>query len=155
MRGINVGIGTDTFPQDMIHEMRNATVLSKIMDEDFLSATSLDVFKCATVNGAKALGRDDIGRIRIGAKADIIVVKLDDLNLVPIRDPLKVLVNCGNGHNVTTTIVNGKVLMHGKKLIACEEDIVHEAQAAAKRVWKQSRVLDKLSPISLKTWQQK
>jgi len=147
--GINVGIGTDTFPQDMIEEMRLASICSKIADENFKSAPSETVFNCATSNGAKALGRDDIGSIKVGNKADIIVVDLNDINMVPVRDPIKVLVNCGAGQNVNTTIANGKILMYNRKLKVPEENIVADAKRAAKIVWKRVKNLDKLSPLSV------
>jgi len=148
--GINVGIGTDTFPQDVIEEMRMATICSKIADDDFSSAPSQMVYKCATVNGARALGRNDIGKLKVGNKADVIIVDLDDYNLVPTRDPIKVLVNCGSGCNVNTTIVNGEVLMQDRKLLKISErKIIEEAKNTAKNVWKKATNIDKLSPLSV------
>lgn len=148
--GINVGIGTDTFPQDMIEEMRIATICSKIADDDFSSAPSQEVYRCATTNGAKALGRNDIGMLKVGNKADVIIVDLDDYNLVPTRDPIKVLVNCGTGNNVNTTIVNGEILMQDRKLSkVSEEAVIEEAKIASKNVWKKAKNIDKLSPLSV------
>jgi cytosine/adenosine deaminase-related metal-dependent hydrolase len=148
--GINVGIGTDTFPQDMIEEMRMATICSKIADDDYTSAPSQMVYKCATINGAKALGRNDIGKLKVGNKADVIIVDLDDYNLVPTRDPIKVLVNCGSGCNVNTTIVNGEILMQDRKLLKISErKIIEEANITAKNVWKKAKNIDKLSPLSV------
>jgi cytosine/adenosine deaminase-related metal-dependent hydrolase len=148
--GINVGIGTDTFPQDMIEEMRMATICSKIADDDFTSAPSQMVYRCATANGAKALGRDDIGKLKVGNKADVIIVDLDDYNLVPTRDPIKVLVNCGSGGNVNATIVDGEILMQDRKLLkTSEEKIIKEAKTAAQNVWKKAKNIDKLSPLSV------
>lgn len=148
--GINVGIGTDTFPQDMIEEMRIATICSKIADDDFSSAPSQKIYQCATLNGAKALGRNDIGMLKVGNKADVIVVDLDDYNLVPTRDPIKVIVNCGTGKNVNTTIVNGKLLMQNRKLLKIpEEAVIEKAKIASKDVWKKVKNIDKLSPLSI------
>jgi len=148
--GVNVGIGTDTFPQDIIQEMRLASICSKIADRSYLSAPSQLVFKCATGNGAKALRRDDLGSIRVGAKADLAVVNFDHLNMVPVRDPLKVLVSCGSGYNVDTTIVNGEILMQNKKFTTVsEETIVDQAWAAARKVWSNAKRLNQLSPLSI------
>ena len=148
--GINVGIGTDTFPQDMIREMRLATNLSKVADQDFRSAKSDLVFRCATQNGAKALGRSDIGKLAVGAKADIAVVDMDEFNTIPVRDPIKVLISCGTAHNVSDTIVDGKVLMKDKKLIIMDEEKVkREAWSAANAVWGRAPRLNELSPFSL------
>jgi len=61
--GVNMGIGTDTVPQNMLEEMRWATVLARISAEDIRSTEMADVFHAATMGGARGLGRDDIGRL--------------------------------------------------------------------------------------------
>lgn len=147
--GINVGIGTDTFPQDMIREMRVAAKMSKVADYDFRSASSGLVFRCATQNGAKALGRNDLGRLVVGAKADIAVVDMNGFNMVPVRDPIKVLISCGVAQNVTDTIVDGRVLMRDKKLLTVkEEQVKRGAWQAARIVWSRVPNLNTLSPPS-------
>lgn len=148
-KGINVGIGTDTFPQDMIEEMRMASIMSKVADDNFESAPSNIVYKCATLNGAKALNRTDIGSLKVGNLADIIIVDLDNINLIPTRDPIKVLVNCGNGFNVHTTIINGKIIMENHKCVFNESEIIDNAKLAANKVWRKAKNLSKLSPLSV------
>ncbi len=64
---MNVSIGTDTAPQDMLNEMRIASYVSKLADWDYSSGTSREIFDSATLRGAKALGRADIGRLARGA----------------------------------------------------------------------------------------
>jgi 5-methylthioadenosine/S-adenosylhomocysteine deaminase len=70
--GINMRIGTDTYPHNFIEEMRNTVYIARSaagrLDDTFAS----DVFDAATICGAKALRRDDIGRLAGGAKADIV-----------------------------------------------------------------------------------
>ena len=70
--GVNVGLGTDTYPRDLISEMRWASLLCKVVEHDFTVATAAEVFDAATLAGARALGRDDIGRLAPGARADIV-----------------------------------------------------------------------------------
>ena len=70
---INMTLGTDTCPQNIIREMRLAAVLSKIHERFTESTTAADVFTAATVGGAKALGRQDLGRLCSGAKADMVI----------------------------------------------------------------------------------
>ncbi|MDR1574088.1 MAG: amidohydrolase family protein [Clostridiales Family XIII bacterium] len=148
--GINVSIGTDTFPQDMIREMRAAALMSKVADSDFRSGSSGLVFKCANQNGAKALGRTDIGRLTAGAKADIAVVSMDDFNTIPARDPIRVLISCGVARNVTDTIVDGRVLMRNRELVSLSaERVSREAWAAARIVWDRIPNLNTLSPLSI------
>ena len=147
--GVNVGIGTDTFPQDEIREMRVAASMSKVADCDFRSAKSELVYKCATQNGAKALGRRDIGRLTEGAKADIAVVDMNGFNTIPVRDPIKVLLSCGTAHNVTDTIVNGRVLMKDRVLLSMDREAVsREAWRAARTIWDRVPNLTTLSPLS-------
>ena len=59
--GIPVSLGTDTSPHDMIMEMRTAALMSKMTDEDPLSGLAREVFDAATLGGARALMRDDLG----------------------------------------------------------------------------------------------
>ena len=74
--GVNLGIGTDTVPQNLIEEMRWATVLARIAAEDIRTTEMADVFHAATAGGARALLRDDLGRLAPGAKADLVLVDL-------------------------------------------------------------------------------
>ena len=53
--GINLGIGTDTSPHNILEEMREAVVLSRIAAGRVDDANAKDVFNAATIGGAKAL----------------------------------------------------------------------------------------------------
>ena len=66
--GINMGIGTDTFPKDILSDMRYAAIASRVADKSFLAGHPRDVFNSITLGGAKMLGRDDLGRLQKGAK---------------------------------------------------------------------------------------
>ena len=81
--GVNLGIGTDTYPHNMLDEMRNALTVARAVSETVDDLDTADVFNAATVGGARALGRDDIGKLAVGAKADLV--------LVDIRDPAMAL----------------------------------------------------------------
>lgn len=109
--GINVGLGTDTYPQDMIEEMRWGALGCKWQDRDASKGTAADVFDAATVHGAKALGRDDVGRLAAGAKADIVIVDFTRQHIGPVDDPIKSLVYAANGTDVETVIVDGRVVI--------------------------------------------
>jgi len=107
--GIPVALGTDTTPHDMVMEMRAASLMSKLTDNDSTSGLAREVFDAATLGGARALMRDDIGRLAPGAKADIVIVDLDQTHIGPVAadDPIKALVYCANGDDVDTVIVDG------------------------------------------------
>ena len=114
--GVNMCIGSDTYPRDMIMNMRTASYLGKITSHSYFAATAADVFRAATVGGAISLGRDDLGRLAPGALADIIMIDLSGRNTLrygPVRDPVKSVVECGVGDDVDTVIVDGKTVMQG------------------------------------------
>src|SRR5206468_9770738 len=87
--GINMSLGTDTNPQSVIEAMRWAAVVSKMMERSTEATTAADVFDAATLGGARALLRDDLGRIAPGAKADLVLWKASSWRMTPLRDPVK------------------------------------------------------------------
>lgn len=137
--GINISIGSDTYPRDMIYNMRNASYHGKTMSHNYKAATAADVFGAATLNGAKSLGRDDLGRLAPGARADIILIDLTGrgtLRMGPVRDPVKAVVECGVGDDVDTVIVAGQIRMERGSIPGIDMDgLRRRAQAAAERIW--------------------
>jgi cytosine/adenosine deaminase-related metal-dependent hydrolase len=149
--GVNVVLGTDQEAMDMIGEMRLALFSSKLNEGDPFATTCLDVYNAITLNAAKALGRNDIGRIASGAKADIILVDVREPHWMPFRDVLKMLVYHGNRGDVDTVIVDGRVLMSGRNvLIVNEEEIIAKASEAARRIWQKADSEIGLPPLILK-----
>src|ERR671936_1359583 len=71
--GVTVAIGTDTYPMDMLGELRLASLLAKTTDGNYQAGQHRDVFNAATLGGCKFLGRADLGRLAPGAKADILL----------------------------------------------------------------------------------
>ena len=135
-RGINVAIGTDTYPQDVVHEMRWAALMCRLADGSFRVGRPQDVFDAATLGGARHLGRDDLGRLQPGAKADIIVVDLLQMHYGAVHDPIKSLVECGSGRDVETVIVDGQVLVEGGRALRVDEPALLSAvQAEGERQW--------------------
>jgi len=155
--GVNVGLGTDTYPRDLISEMRWASLVCKIVEHDFTVATSADVFGAATLGGARALGRDDLGRLAPGAKADVVVLDLGKLRIGPYRDPIRALVQCGTGDDVEQVWVDGRVVVEGGRVVGVDEDrLLADAQREAERLWGtvpewdwRHRTADEYSPASL------
>ncbi len=149
--GVNLGIGTDTFPQDVFAEMRDALEVNRLLAKQMHVISMSEVYEAATVGGARALGREDLGKLASGAKADLIMIRLDQMNLVPVRDPLKSLMYSANASDVDTVMVGGKVLVqNGKCLYIDEEQVKTDLQRAAERAWKRLEDIDTLSPFALK-----
>jgi cytosine/adenosine deaminase-related metal-dependent hydrolase len=134
--GVNVGLGTDTYPLDIVAEMRYASLISRLVDRNAAGARAADVFNAATIGGAKALGRDDLGRLAPGAKADVVIVDLRTARYGPMRDPINALVEYGCGADVQTVIVDGEVVIeNGRSTRINDEELFVQAQAGAKRAW--------------------
>jgi cytosine/adenosine deaminase-related metal-dependent hydrolase len=134
--GVNVGLGTDTYPRDLISEMRWAALLCKVVERDFTVATAADVFDAATLAGARALRRDDLGRLAPGAKADVVILDLRKMRIGPYRDPIKALVNCGTADDVDTVIVDGRTVVESGRVAGVDEEALRrEAQQEAERLW--------------------
>ena len=112
--GVNVAIGTDTFPMDMVSELRWASILAKVTDANYQVGLPRDVYNAATLAACKFLRRDDLGRLAPGAKADILLITLDHLGGPVYADPIKALVEAGCGRDVDTVIVDGKILDPGR-----------------------------------------
>jgi 5-methylthioadenosine/S-adenosylhomocysteine deaminase len=112
--GLNVGLGTDGAASnnrlDIWQEMRTAALLAKVTDDNPESVPAYTALKMATINGARALGlQDKVGSIEVGKQADLIAVKLDDLNSLPCFDPISHLVYVAGREQVTHTWVAGSL----------------------------------------------
>ena len=118
--GVNMGIGTDTTPQNMLEEMRTVSTLARIADRH-VYATSIDeVFHAATVGGARALLRDDLGRLAPGARADLVIVDLAHPDMQPARDPLRSLVFHAADRAVRDVFVDGVQVVAGGRVLTLD-----------------------------------
>ena len=84
-----MGIGTDTYPHNMLDEMRLAAYLARTQATDPRSLTTTELFEAATIGGARALGREDIGRLATGCRADFVLVDITHPMMRPARDPIR------------------------------------------------------------------
>ncbi|MCK4438591.1 amidohydrolase family protein, partial [Candidatus Bathyarchaeota archaeon] len=124
-------------------------------------ATSRDVFNSITLCGAKALRRDDLGRIAPGCKADIVIVKLDSINMSPVRDPIRNLVMNGNNSDVNTVMIDGKIVVEDGKVPGIDEEkLADNLQREQERVWDMlpthdvfGRTIDEITVPSFKEWE--
>jgi len=137
--GINIALGTDTYPRDMIMQMRLASYFGKVASRNLRAASAAEVFEAATLGGARSLGRDDLGRLAPGAKADIVIIDLSGrgtLRMGPVWDPVKSLVECGIGDDVDTVIVDGIVRVEGGSIMGVDfGELRARTQAAGERIW--------------------
>src|SRR5262249_48876721 len=123
---------------------------------DFTLATSADVFGAATLGGARALGRDDLGRLCPGAKADVVVVDLGKIRIGPYRDPIRALVQCGTADDGEHVLGDGRVVVEGGRVVGVDERrLLADAQHEAERLWSsvaewhwQGRTAEEFAPTS-------
>jgi cytosine/adenosine deaminase-related metal-dependent hydrolase len=158
--GVNMSLGTDTNPQSVIEAMRWAAVVSKLMERNTEATTAAHVFDAATLGGARALGRDDLGRIAPGAKADLVLWKAASWGMTPLRDPVKNIVYNASAEDIERVYVNGRLVVEGGRVLAADEAAILTAlQAGGERMWPRMRQFDwagrdadALSPQTYPDW---
>jgi 5-methylthioadenosine/S-adenosylhomocysteine deaminase len=139
------GLGSDQAPgnncNNMFNEMKFAAILNKVKRANpavFPAALSL---RMATIEAAKVMGIEhEVGSLRKGKKADLIILNLLEptlcpLYLDPIRNIVPNLVYSARGHEVETSIINGKIVMENRQITTIDtRAVIKEAQQAAKEV---------------------
>ncbi len=109
--GVNLGLGTDTWPPDLVHNMRLGLYVARVMEATAEKTSMADLYDAATLGGARALGRDDLGRLAAGAQADIVVFDLRGAHLGPVFEPLKNLMLAGRGSDCRASYIAGRCVM--------------------------------------------
>jgi 5-methylthioadenosine/S-adenosylhomocysteine deaminase len=138
--GVVVGLGTDGAASnndlDMFEAMRQAAFLHKLTANDPRVLPAKTALAMATIDGARALGlQHQIGSLEQGKRADLIVVSAASARQSPMYDPFSHLVYVTRGDDVTTTIVNGKILMRDRRVLTLNEaDVIREANEYAVKV---------------------
>lgn len=127
--GIRMAMGTDTAPPDMIRAMDTGMVLTKAVERRRSAGSCRDLYRAATIAGADALGRPDLGRLAGGTRADITVVDLSATRTGPVDDPIRTLVLAANGRDVRTVVVNGRTVVDDGVLLGARHDDRERAQA--------------------------
>src|SRR5215469_13141086 len=126
--GDAVGLGTDgpagsNNDLDLMEEMDLAAKLAKITKNDPLALNAKAVVEMGTIDGAKALHMEkEIGSLELGKKADLILIRLDRPNAVPIYDIYAQLAYALKGSDVQTVIIGGRVVMRDQNLLTVKED---------------------------------
>ncbi|UXT50663.1 amidohydrolase family protein [Agrobacterium tumefaciens] len=115
-RGINVAMGTDTAPADMLMNLLVGLITCRISDGVPDRVRSADLFDAATIGGARALGRTDLGHLSKGARADIAVFDLDDTVMAPSVDPITTIVTGGSGKITRAVFVDGRLSMRSRQV---------------------------------------
>ena len=133
--GIHVGLGTDGVAGsnnalDMFQEMDLAAKLQKVMTMDPRALPAGAALEMATMGGARVLGMErEIGSIEAGKRADLILVRLDRANAVPLYDAVSQMVYALKAGDVRDVMVNGRpVVSDGKILTLDEKQVLDKAE---------------------------
>jgi len=142
-RGVKIGIGTDTYPHNMIEEMRHALYASRIVARNVFDLRTSDIFNAATLGGAAALQRDDIGRLAPGAKADLVMVDVTAPSMRPLRDPIQSLIYAAADRAVRNVFVAGELVVADGRVTTMDFEAASLAlEEAQRRVEPMVRQLD-------------
>ena len=126
--GVNVALGTDGMSSndnhDMFEEMKLAALLARVSSMDPMALSDTAVLKMATVNGAKAQGRN-AGVVKAGAQADLILVDFRSPNLQPCHDVSANLIYSAHGSNVCMNMARGSVIYENGNFLTLDLDEIY------------------------------
>lgn len=136
--GVRMGLATDNMHADMIEAMRWALASGRVQDGKVSrSWQPLTALRMATSEGAGALGaQDQLGSIRVGAAADLVVVDARRVHLTPMREPLGNLVHVAQGRDVRYVMVNGETVVEDGRPTRVDMDaVIQDANVASASLW--------------------
>ena len=131
---------TSIAPPNMFETMRftwNMGIPWRGTPTEGLPAVSFrEVIEMATINGAKALGLGEVtGSLTVGKRADIILIRGNDINVAPIANIETTVVQSAMPANVDTVLIDGRIVKRHGKLVAYDVDkVVREAKASSLRI---------------------
>jgi len=139
--GVNVALGTDGVASNnnlnMFEEMHLAEVVHAGYHRDPTTVSSSEVLDMATVGGARAQGREDVGVLAVGKKADVIAIDLRRPHLYPDFDTPALLTCSAQASDVCMTMVEGRILYeNGAFLTLDAERTAAEMKAAVARLYR-------------------
>ncbi len=143
-RGVQCSLSVDTTTVggnvDMFGIMRLALQLNHLRSMDVMELQPRRIVELATLDGAKSLGlADRVGSLTPGKRADLILVRTDDLNTAPFHDPALLIVQSAQPYNVDTVVVDGRILKRNRQLTAIDvAQVVREATDAQRSVLKRA-----------------
>ncbi|MEU9958272.1 amidohydrolase [Streptomyces sp. NPDC050982] len=123
--GVTVGLGTDgavsSNTLDVLRALGTAALVHKAAG-DPTAVGAEQAVRMATIEGARALGLDaHLGSLEAGKRADLIVLDLGGPHLAPRHDPWSTLAYSARASDVRDTVVDGRILMRGRRLTTLDE----------------------------------
>jgi 5-methylthioadenosine/S-adenosylhomocysteine deaminase len=134
--GVLLNLSADTMPltgtADMFSIMRLTLGLARGQAESEFELSARRVLEMATIDGARGLGLGDVtGSLTPGKRADLIMVRADEVNSAPLTDAPNVIALAAQPSNVDTVVIDGRILKRDGELTAIDEErVVREAREA-------------------------
>jgi cytosine/adenosine deaminase-related metal-dependent hydrolase len=134
--GVKVSLSTDhttNYNCDPFVAMRVLFALHQHRVGNKIPLTLKRLVQLATLDGAVDLGiANKTGSLTPGKRADIILVRANDINMTPVGDPYEALVSLAQPGNVDTVIVDGRIMRQGSRFTGLDHArLVREAREAA------------------------
>ena len=124
--GVNVALGTDGVASnnrlDVLREMQTAAILHKGISRDPACLVASELLPLATENGARAQGREDCGRLAIGARADLTLIDRHSIHNLPTYDDHAMLAYSVESADVRMTMVDGRILYRNGEYTSIDEE---------------------------------
>lgn len=135
--GARIGLCTDAKSNDMLEAMRMAIAAGRILGGG-LELSAARVFGWATTGGAEILGlKEEVGSLRVGMKADLILLDGEAVNLRPLLRPLGSVVHNGIGANVRHSVIEGEIVMRDFKPTRFDATaLIEEVEGLARTLWR-------------------
>ncbi len=131
--GVTVGLGSDHASSGIVDITQEMFLAAGGFKEARLNSTVMPperVLEMATLNGARcALWEDEIGSLEVGKKADVTLFNTRNAHWQPAYNPIANLVYSANGSSVDTVVVDGAVLMEGRRVLTLDEDRIYDEVA--------------------------
>lgn len=137
--GVNIALGTDSFPPDLIRAIDTGVQLSKAQHGDLGMGLLAEYVEAATIGGADALRRPDLGRIAVGAQADLVAFNLADFRMGAVDDPIRTLILSGTGRDAAFSMVAGKTIMRNGVLTGMDPGSLDALRADGQRIFEKLR----------------
>ncbi len=117
--GVRIGMGTDTAPPNMLMNLQAGLSMARV--DDAGGMRPIDFLNAATVGGASAIGRPDLGRIETGAAADLVAWDMAALEVQPVHDPVEALFLMPPGLRARHVWVAGRQVVQDGQVPGCDE----------------------------------
>ena len=137
--GIRVSLGTDSVASNnslnFIEEMKYFATAAKERNADPTAVTPQQALESATLSGALSQGRRDCGALKVGNKADLIVVDVSGAHMHPVHNMLNNVVYSASGSDIIMTMADGRILYENGRYYTIDiERVIYEAERATKKI---------------------